>query len=66
VGPLEEEHLYYLGSRGISPARAERLLIRGFFNEVLDQLPVSGTESALAEIIERRFVRSQGAGDADA
>jgi Fe-S cluster assembly protein SufD len=59
VGPLEEEHLYYLGSRGISPQRAERLLVRGFFQEVLDRLPVSGMEGALAEILERRFIRGQ-------
>lgn len=59
VGPLEEDHLYYLGSRGISPARAERLLVRGFFNEVLDKLPVGGMEAALADILERRFVRSR-------
>jgi Fe-S cluster assembly protein SufD len=61
VGPLEEEHLYYLGSRGISPQRAERLLVRGFFQEVLDRLPVSGMEGALAEILERRFIRGQQA-----
>jgi Fe-S cluster assembly protein SufD len=59
VGPLEEDHLYYLGSRGISPPRAERLLVRGFFQEVLDRLPVSGMEKALAEILERRFIRGQ-------
>ena len=59
VGPLEEDHLYYLGSRGISPERAERLLVRGFFKEVLDRLPVSGMETALAEIFERRFIRGQ-------
>jgi Fe-S cluster assembly protein SufD len=59
VGPLEEDHLYYLESRGISPARAERLLVRGFFNEVLAQLPVRGMEAALAGILERRFIRSQ-------
>lgn len=59
VGPLDDEHLYYLGSRGISPERAERLLVRGFFQEVLDQLPVGGMETALADILERRFVRGQ-------
>ncbi|MGH9893575.1 MAG: Fe-S cluster assembly protein SufD, partial [bacterium] len=60
VGPLEEEHLYYLGSRGISPERAERILVRGFFQEVLDRLPVAGMEKALADILERRFIRGQG------
>ncbi len=31
VGPLEEDHLYYLRSRGLSQKRAERLLLKGFF-----------------------------------
>ena len=62
VGPLEDDHLYYLGSRGISPMMAERLLIRAFFREVLDQLPVSGMEAALADLLERRFLRSHGNG----
>ncbi|MGQ0849869.1 MAG: Fe-S cluster assembly protein SufD [Actinomycetota bacterium] len=60
VGPLEEEHLYYLQSRGLSLPRAERLLIRGFFREVIDRLPVAGMERPLADILERRFVRSRG------
>jgi hypothetical protein len=34
-------------------------LVRGFFSEVLDKLPVSGMEEALADILERRFLRSQ-------
>jgi Fe-S cluster assembly protein SufD len=59
VGPLEEEHLYYLRSRGLTRPRAERLLIRGFFNEVLDRLPVRGMESALAEILDRRFLQKR-------
>lgn len=60
VGPLEEEHLYYLQSRGISVERSERMLVRGFFSEVLDQLPVRGVEGPLAQILERRFLQAQG------
>ena len=41
VGPLEEDHLYYLQSRGLRKERAERLLIRGFFTEVIDRLPTA-------------------------
>ncbi len=39
VGELDEEHLYYLRSRGLSPERAERILVHGFFGELLDLLP---------------------------
>jgi Fe-S cluster assembly protein SufD len=62
VGPLEAEHLYYLGSRGLSRERAERLLIRGFFQEVIDRLPIAGLEDPVSEEVFRRFVAAQEEG----
>jgi Fe-S cluster assembly protein SufD len=59
VGPLEKEHLYYLQSRGLSRDRAERLLIRGFFQEVLDRLPIEGIEKPIADEVFRRFLSAQ-------
>jgi len=59
VGPLEEEHLYYLQSRGLRVDRAERLLVRGFFREVIDKLPVHGLDAELAVVLDRRFVSSR-------
>ena len=59
VGPLEEDHLYYLQSRGLSRPRAERLLVRGFFGQVLDRLPIKGLQPALAEVLDRRFVDAE-------
>jgi Fe-S cluster assembly protein SufD len=61
-GPLEEEHLYYLMSRGIPRDRAERLLVRGFFEEIIEQLPAPQlAEPARAEV-ERKFVVAQREG----
>lgn len=40
VGPVDDEQRFYLESRGIPPEIAERLVVLGFFDEVLDQLPV--------------------------
>ena len=40
VGPIDPEHRFYLESRGIPTQIAERLIVLGFFDEVLDQLPV--------------------------
>jgi Fe-S cluster assembly protein SufD len=47
VGPLNELQRWYLESRGISRDDAQRLLIQGFFYEMLAALPVE-----LAELVE--------------
>jgi Fe-S cluster assembly protein SufD len=62
VGPLEEEHRYYLQSRGLSKERAERLLIRGFFQEAIDRLPIEGVGAPVSTEVFRRFVAAQEAG----
>jgi Fe-S cluster assembly protein SufD len=62
VGPLQGDHLYYLQSRGLSRERAERLLIRGFFQEVIDRLPIEGLEAPVSEEVFRRFVTAQEEG----
>ena len=50
VGRFDEEQIFYLRSRGIPEQEATRLIIRGFFNEVLNQIPV---ESVRDELIAR-------------
>lgn len=62
VGPLEQDHLYYLMSRGLRRERAERLLIRGFFTEVIDRLPIAGIDGPVSEEVFRRFVMAQEEG----
>ncbi len=62
VGPLEKEHLYYLQSRGLSTPRAERLLVRGFFRQVIERLPVHGLDDEVAAVLEKRFIASQEPG----
>lgn len=62
VGPLGEEHRYYLQSRGLSKERAERLLIRGFFQEVIDRLPIEDVGGPVSTEVFSRFVAAQEAG----
>lgn len=51
VGQLDELQLFYLTSRGISPADAVRMLVFGFFAEVLERVDAEGiAESVLADI----------------
>jgi Fe-S cluster assembly protein SufD len=40
VGPVDADQRFYLESRGIPPEIAERLIVLGFFDEVLSQLPI--------------------------
>ncbi len=39
VGPIDEDQRFYLESRGVRPEVAERLVVLGFFDEVIGQLP---------------------------
>ncbi len=50
VGPIDEDQRFYLESRGVQPEVAERLVVLGFFDEVITQLP----SSALAEELRER------------
>ncbi|MCB9373274.1 MAG: SufD family Fe-S cluster assembly protein [Microthrixaceae bacterium] len=47
VGPIDELQRFYLESRGVPPAAAERLVVAGFFDEVLGQLPAPGVVAEL-------------------
>ena len=57
VGPVEEEQLFYLMSRGIPRAEAERLIVFGFFQEVLDRVDLPEVRSGLERAIERELER---------
>jgi Fe-S cluster assembly protein SufD len=57
VGPIDEEQRFYLESRGIAPDVAERLVVLGFFDEVLDQLPVGPLASGLREQVSAKLQR---------
>jgi len=54
-GRLEDEHLFYLMSRGIPQAEARRLVIRGFFGELIDQVSVAEVRERVAQAIEQEL-----------
>jgi Fe-S cluster assembly protein SufD len=58
TGRFDDEQLFYLQARGISEEEARRLVVRGFLNEVVQQLGVP----ALAERIEASLVAELEAG----
>ena len=40
VGPIDEDQRYYIESRGVVPEIAEGLIVRGFFDAIIDRSPV--------------------------
>ncbi len=62
VGPLDAEQKYYLMSRGLDPERAERLQVRGFFEEALGKLPQPELATPVREWINRKYETAQAEG----
>jgi Fe-S cluster assembly protein SufD len=62
VGPLDDEQRYYLMSRGLDPERADRLQVRGFFQEALNRFPHAGLVEPLGTRINAKFVEAQEEG----
>jgi Fe-S cluster assembly protein SufD len=60
-GPIDEEQRFYLESRGIPPEIAERLVVLGFFDEVLDQMPVGPFAADLRAEVGAKLRRRQDA-----
>lgn len=55
TGPIDEEELYYLGCRGIPPDVAERLLVAGFFEELVGNLPLAFLAPHLRELLAAKL-----------
>ena len=54
TGRFDDEQLFYLRARGIPEAQARRLVVRGFFNEIIAKIAVPAVRERLTEAIERR------------
>ncbi len=54
LGQVDREQLFYLMSRGLSRSEAERLIVRGFFQDVLDRIELEPVRKALGTALEAR------------
>lgn len=55
VGQVNADQLYYLMSRGITRQEAERLIIHGFLDPVVSEIPLKGLREQLHSILERKL-----------
>ncbi len=58
VGRIDETELFYLQARGIPLAEAERLIVEGFFAEVIEKIPDENTRNRLGERLLKKFEAS--------
>jgi Fe-S cluster assembly protein SufD len=55
VGPVDEDQQYYIESRGVAPEVAEGLIVRGFFDAIIDRSPVSAAVPILQRAVHERL-----------
>jgi Fe-S cluster assembly protein SufD len=55
TGRFDDEQLFYLRSRGIPEEQARRLVIRGFFNEIISKIAVPEVRERLTAAIEHEL-----------
>ena len=55
LGQVDREQLFYLMARGLSRQEAERLIVRGFFQDVLDRIELEPVREALGAALEARI-----------
>ena len=55
VGPVDEDQRYYIESRGVAPDVAEGLIVRGFFDAIIERGPVPEVTSVLEREVHVRL-----------
>jgi Fe-S cluster assembly protein SufD len=58
LGPIDDEHMFYLQSRGLTAAEARNLLTYGFGSEILSNVSLEPLKSALDAVVQRWLVSS--------
>lgn len=56
LGPIDEKAMFYLKSRGLSPAEARSLLTYGFGAEIIDRMEIAPLQAQLDRMIRHRLL----------
>ncbi|WP_353618561.1 Fe-S cluster assembly protein SufD [Arthrobacter sp. SLBN-53] len=59
TGRFDDEQLFYLRARGIPEEQARRLVVRGFFNEIIAKIAVPAVRERLTEAIEKELATTE-------
>ncbi|MGX6606344.1 Fe-S cluster assembly protein SufD [Micromonosporaceae bacterium Da 78-11] len=58
TGRFDDEQLFYLMARGIPESEARKLVVRGFFAELINKIPVEELRERLGDAIEARLIQA--------
>ncbi|HET9519287.1 MAG TPA: SufD family Fe-S cluster assembly protein, partial [Actinoplanes sp.] len=58
TGRFDDEQLFYLMARGIPEGEARKLVVRGFFAELINKIPVEELRERLGDAVETRLVQA--------
>jgi Fe-S cluster assembly protein SufD len=56
VGKIDPEQIFYLRSRGIPFSEAERLIVEGFFDPIMQRIPFEGVRTRFQDAIREKMV----------
>lgn len=59
VGRFEDEQLFYLQSRGVPEREARKLVVRGFFGELVEEIGIPSVSGHLMNVIDRRLSKGE-------
>ena len=59
-GPIDEDQIFYLESRGVPTEVARRLIILGFFDDVLSRVPVPGLSKVVRDRVAAKLTAMAG------
>jgi Fe-S cluster assembly protein SufD len=58
TGRFDDEQLFYLQSRGVSEEEARRLVVHGFFNDIIRKIGIPGLEDRLMRTVEDELAKT--------
>jgi Fe-S cluster assembly protein SufD len=62
AGHIDDDHRFYLMARGVTAEDADRLIVRGFLDDALDQCPHRGVADLIGELLDHELEGEAQAG----
>jgi Fe-S cluster assembly protein SufD len=56
VGKIDQDQVFYLRARGIPEKEAERLIVEGFFDPIMQRIPFEGVRSRFQQAIQDKMI----------
>jgi Fe-S cluster assembly protein SufD len=55
VGKIDNEQIFYLESRGLPRETAQRLIVEGFFDPIMQRIPFEGVRNRFQQAIKEKM-----------